>query len=144
MPKPENYDELSDAEQENYYEDAEIPAAIEWVDAWEQKIDAGSESAEEVAQKLGQWIEKKNRAIERFNAGSAVEMLAATHRTATEPLLVACTGKSLAELGGPLNLAEQWEFTIKTDEVGAKQYQIKFRNIAYEVDWEAVKATLSL
>ncbi len=140
VPLPENFDELSPDEQEQLIEDREAPAVSYWLEDWERKSDQETESAQEVAQRIAAWIAKKEHLVRKLYAGSQVEFLAVTHRTTTEPFLVAALGKSLEELGGPLELLEDWTLDMILDEQGRETLTLHFRGNEYPLERDVVES----
>jgi broad specificity phosphatase PhoE len=141
IPKPDNFETLSLDEKEKIIEDMEAPAVDYWLELWDKKFDQETESAKEVAERIAYYFFRFDRMVDRLNSGSKGELLNITHRTTTEPFLMACLKPSfnnLEEIGGPLELLEGFEISISTDSDGKKIYKAILRNKEYEIDLEEV------
>lgn len=142
-PKPENFDSLSLDEKEKIIEDIEAPAVEYWLERWDEKFDEETESAAEVAERTAYYFSCFDRMSEKLKSGSQVELMNITHKTVTEPFLIACLKPplpNLKEAEGPLDLLEGWEIIIETDENGKKSHAVKFRGKEYGIDMAKVAA----
>lgn len=69
-------------------------------------------------------------------------MINTTHRTVIEPILISCLKppiQNLSEIGGQLNLLEDFDIEIRTDSDGNRSYNAFFRGQKYELDWDKVR-----
>ena len=140
-PKPDNFEELSDDEKEKIVEEMENPGVEYWIGLWDKKFDEETESAAEIAEKMASYFSHFDKLIGRLKDGSEVDILNVTHPTAVEPFFLACLKppfKNIQEMGGPLNLLEDFELLISTDENGQKGYAVNFRGKEFGIDLEKV------
>ena len=120
-------------------------AAEHYLSFGDKKPDQGTASPHEVAEAMASVLARYFQMVDKLKSGSNVDLINTTHQGLPEALLKEILvrqegdGKkigfsTLAEIGGPLKLAEPMEFRIKTDSQGNKTIQLYFRDKIFDID----------
>lgn len=130
-----SYDDLTLDEQEQVMEIAEEPALQWYLNHKEQRPDPETYSPKEMAGLVAYKLNRFVNLPEYMEDGKEVELISVGHKTSTEAFLKYMIGfEDLSEMGGSLRTLDNWEFDVKTDAVGNKTVELRFRDKVYPLD----------
>jgi len=126
-------------------------AAEHYLSFCDKKPDQETASPHEVAEAMARVSVSYFQMVDRLKSGSNVDIINTTHQGLPEALLKEILVRqegdekkvgfsTLTEIGGPLKLAEQMEFRIKTDSQGNKTIQLYFRDKIFDIDLDKLNS----
>jgi len=146
--KFENFSKLSPDEQEKIAEAAEEPVIAEWLDNPDGEL-AKLHPPKDAASDFAVLFDRRHdRLVSKLKDDSKLDIMHNTHKTITEPFLMSGvlvdkqTGKNitkLEEIGGSLQILDNWTSKIKTDEKGEAETTVQFRDKEYTIDNEVLE-----
>lgn len=149
--KSEDFAKLSPNEQESIAEKAEEPVIQEWLDNPDNDL-AKLYSPEEAAVQFATLFARHHDIVKKLKSGSHVDLVHVTHKTITEPFLVSGvlidknTGKAvtkLSELGGSLQILDDWESDVVTDSEGTPTVTVRMRGKEYDINKTVLERLLA-
>ena len=145
------FKELSPNQQEEIAEAAEEPVIREWLDDPDSKL-AELYPPREQAKIFAKLFDRRHeRMAGKLNNNSEIDLFHNTHKTTTEPFLAsgvlirASDEKRITkifELGGSLQILDDWESLVKTDSEGNPKTIITIRGEEYRIDQDAYNELL--
>lgn len=137
------FSKLTPDHQEEIAEAAEEPVIREWIDDPSSTMATAFPPRIQAANFAVLFNRRHERMAEKLHEGSAVDLFHNTHKTATEPFLASgvlirkSDGKritTLEDIGGSLQILDQWESISRTDEHGKPTTVVKIRDMEFTVD----------
>lgn len=146
------FGKLSPDQQEEIAETAEEPVTREWIDNPNSEMAKNFPPRIQAANFAVLFNRRHERMAKKLNANSEIDLFHNTHKTATEPFLASgvlirkSDGKritKLEDIGGSLQILDQWESIVKTDEQGNPVTVVKIRGEEFGLDSEAYNQLVS-